>query len=69
MKYAPLSDLLRQSSIKTENQLMDFSDSSWKYFLDTGRITGAYIIFNQGGKIDHGIHVPGLVAQSSAESE
>ena len=26
---APVSDLLRKSSIKTENQLMDFSDSSW----------------------------------------
>ena len=25
---APLSNLLRQASIKTENQLMDFSDSS-----------------------------------------
>ena len=28
-----------------------------------------YIIFYQGGPIDHGTHVPGLVAQSSAESE
>ena len=25
---APVSDLLRQANIKTENQLMDFSDSS-----------------------------------------
>ena len=29
----------------------------------------AYIIFYQGGPIDHGTHVPGPVAQSSAESE
>ena len=29
MKDAPSSYLLRQASIKTENQLMDFSDSSW----------------------------------------
>ena len=36
---------------------------------DTGRSTGAYIIFYQGGPIDHGTHVPGPVAQSSAESE
>ena len=27
------------------------------------------MIFYQGGKIDHGTHVPGPVAQSSAESE
>ena len=28
MNYAPVSDLLRQASIKTENQLMAFSNSS-----------------------------------------
>ena len=69
VKDTPLSDLLRQTSIKTDNQLMDFSDSSWKYFPDTGRSAGAYIIFYQGGPIDHGTHVPGPVAQSSAESD
>ena len=69
MNDAPVTDLLRQSSIKTENHLVAFSDSSWKYFPDTGRSTLAYIIFYQGGPIDHGTHVPGPVAQSSAESE
>ena len=63
---APVTDLLRQASIKTKNHLMLFSDSSWKDCLDTGRSTGAYIIFYQGGPIDHGTHVPGPVAQSSA---
>ena len=63
---APVSDLLRQDSIKTENKLMDFYDFSWKYFLDTGRSTVAYIIFYQGGKIDHITNVPGPVVQSSA---
>ena len=48
---------------------MDFSNSSWKDFPDTGISTGAYIIFYQGGPIDHVTHVPGPVAQSSAESE
>ena len=48
---------------------MDFSDSSWQDCPDTGRSTGAYIIFYQGGTIDHGTHVPVPVAQSSAESE
>ena len=33
------------------------------------RSTGAYIIFYQGGPIDHGTHVPGPVSQSSAESD
>ena len=48
---------------------MAFSDSSWKDCPDTVRITGAYIIFYQGGPIDHGTHVPVPVAKSSAESE
>ena len=29
---APVSELLRQASIKTKNQLMAFSDFSWKGF-------------------------------------
>ena len=49
-KDAPLSDLLKQHIIKTENQLMDFSDSIPQYFPDTGRITEIYMIFYQGGK-------------------
>ena len=48
---------------------MDFYDSSWKYFPDTRISTGAYIIFYQGGPIDHGTHVPVPVAKSSAESD
>ena len=63
---APVTDLLRQANIKTKNQLMAFSDSSWQDCPDTGRSIGAYIIFYQGGTIDHGTHVPGPVSQSSA---
>ena len=66
---APVTDLLRQANIKTNNSLMAFSYSSWQDCPDTGRSTGAYIIYYQGGTIDHVTHVPGPVAQSSAESE
>ena len=48
---------------------MAFSDYSWQDFPDTGRSTGAYIIFYQGGPINRVTHVPGPVAQYSAESE
>ena len=65
---ARVSDLLRQASIKTENKLMVFSNSSWKYFPNTGRSTGAYIIFYYCGPIYHGAHITGPVSQSSAES-
>ena len=47
---------------------MALSDSSWRDFPDTGRITGAYIIFYQDGTIDYVTHFPGPVSQSSAES-
>ena len=57
--YAPVSDLLRQASIKTENHLMAFSYSRWQYCPDTVRSIGAYIICYQCGPIDHGTHVPG----------
>ena len=69
MNNSPVSDLLRQASIKNENQLMAFSDSIWKDFPDTGRIIGAYIIFYQYGSIDHCTHVPRPVSQSNVESE
>ena len=69
IRDATLSDMLRQASIKTDNQLMTFSGSIWKDFPDNGRITGGYIILYQGGPVDHGTHFPGLVDQSSAESE
>ena len=66
MKDAPVSDISQQAIIKTENQLIYFYDSSWKYCPNTGISTGAYIIFYQGGSIDHGTHIPGPVSQSSA---
>ena len=63
---APVFELLRQDSIKTENQLMAFSDSSWQYFQGTGRSKGEYIILYQGSPIDHVTHVPGPFSQPSA---
>ena len=66
---APVTDLLRQANINTKSHLIAFSDSSWQDCPDTGRSTGAYIIFYQGGPIYHGTHVPGPVAKSSAEIE
>ena len=48
---------------------MASSDSSRQDCPDTGRSTGAYIIFYQVVIIHHGTHVLGLVAQSGAESE
>ena len=52
-----------------DNQLMIFSDSIWQDFPDTRRSTRVYMIFYQGGTIDHGTHVLGPVSQLSAYSE
>ena len=48
---------------------MALYDSCWQDFTYTGRSKGAYIIFYQGGTINHGTNFPGPVFQSSAESE
>ena len=61
-----LSGLLIQAVINTEYQLVVFSDSILKYCPDTGRSTGAYIVFYQGETIYHYTHVPVPDAQSSS---
>ena len=66
---APLSDLLRQSNINTESQLMFFSNYRLKYCIDTGRIKGAYIVFYRGVPLYHCAHVTVPVSQYSSESE
>ena len=69
MKDAHLSDMLRQTSIKTENQLVAFSYYSWQDCPDTGISTWAYNIFYKSGKIDNVTHVTVPVDKSSVESE
>ena len=66
LNYVPVTDELRQASIKTKNHLMDFSDYSWQDCPDTSISTGACIIFYQGEIIDHGTYSTVPVAQSSA---
>ena len=46
LNYASVIDLLRKANINTKNHLMDFSYSSCQDFPDTGRSTGAYILFS-----------------------
>ena len=48
---------------------MVFSYSSWKDCTYTGRLTGYYMIFYQGGTTDYGTDVPVPVYQSSSKSE
>ena len=64
---APVSDLLRQASIKNENHLMDCFGSSWQECPEHRRSTGVYSILYQGGPIEHDTHVP--VDKASVEIE
>ena len=44
-------------------------DSSWQDCPDTGRSTGSFLIFSQGGIMDFSTFEPSPVAMSSAEAE
>ena len=48
---------------------MVLSDSSCQDYPDKGTSTGAYIVFYQGGPIDHCTYVTGPVAQYSLDRE
>ena len=52
MNDTPLSDLLRPTNIKTENQLMVFSDYICQDCIYTGINTVAYIIFINVGQLN-----------------
>ena len=60
MNDAPVTDLLRQAIIKTENKFMDFSDSSWQdfqtleevqehtlFYIKVGQLTMAHMFQDQ----------------------
>ena len=69
IEYAPIRELLKWVIIKNYNQMMVFYDYIWQVCPDTGRSTGAYVVFYQVVPIDHYTHVPGTVDQYSAKSE
>jgi hypothetical protein len=61
--------MLKLNNIVPTRNLFTFSDSSWDDDHDTSRSTGGYIIFYQGGAVDHSSNMPGPIAMSSAEAE
>ena len=70
VQQSPLYKVLKENNIMlTPNARVTFSDSSWNDCKDTGRSTGGYITFSQGGAVDYGCHLPIPVAMSSGEAE
>ena len=66
---APIYKMLRENKITPSRKLFTFTDSSWDDDFNTSRSTGGYIIFYQGGVVDHSSNMPIPVAMSSAEAE
>ena len=66
---SPIHQLLEQAGEKNVKQLFGMHDSSWQDCPDTGRSTGAFVLFSQGGAVDYNTFVPSPVAMSSAEAE
>ena len=62
----PLFDILIQSIIKADNQLMVLYYYIWQDCTYNGKSTGAYIVFYQYGQIDHSTNFPGPVFQSGS---
>jgi hypothetical protein len=69
LEEAPIYKMLKINNITPSRSLFTFSDSSWDDDFDTSRSTGGYLIFYQGGVVDHSSNMPGPVAMSSAEAE
>ena len=66
---SPVYTILKSNDIMTTHNLFGTHDSSWQDCPDTGKSTGCYIHFMQGGPVDFSTFVPSPVAMSSAESE
>ena len=67
---SPIYKILKSNNIKTSSEsVITFSDSSWNDCIDTGRSTGGYVTYIQGGTVDYGSHLPVPVAMSSGEAE
>jgi hypothetical protein len=69
VQNAPLAQLLFNENIDPTIPCIVYSDSSWQDDPDTGRSTGGYHVFCQGGIIDSATILPDPVAMSSAEAK
>ena len=66
---SPVYDALKQVGVDPIHTLFGMHDSSWQDCPDTGRSTGCYLLFDQGGVVDFSTFVPSPIAMSSAEAE
>ena len=67
-KESPVYQLCQKNGVDYTD-LIGFSDSSWQDYPDTGKSTGGYKVFCQGGLIEANSTMPVPIALSSAEAE
>ena len=68
MKESPVYKICQENKVEM-TEIIGFSDSSWQDCPDTGRSTGGYKVFIQGGLVEANSTMPVPVALSSAEAE
>jgi hypothetical protein len=65
----PIYQLLQENNITPSIKKFTFCDSSWDDAHDTSRSTGGFLIFYQGGIVDHSSNMPEPEATRSAAAE
>jgi hypothetical protein len=68
IEESPMYEICSRNKVCV-SEIVGFSDSSWQDCPDTGRSTGGYKIFVQGGLVEAHSSMPVPVALSTAESE
>jgi hypothetical protein len=66
---SPSYKVLLDNNVLPSRNMFTFCDSSWDDDHDTSRSTGGFLIFYQGGVVDHSSNMPDPIAMSSAEAE
>ena len=66
---SPAYKILLDNNVPPSRNMFTFCDSSWDDDHDTSRSTGGFLIFYQGGVVDHSSNMPDPIAMSSIEAE
>jgi hypothetical protein len=66
---APIYKMLKSVNMESNEPFLTMSDSSWNDDVDTGKSTGMFQNYYQGGCVDHSSNMPDPIALSTAESE
>jgi hypothetical protein len=69
VKKSLIYQLLQENNMTPSRHVFTLCDSCWDDDHDTSRRTGGFLIFHQGGLVDHSSNMSKPVAMISAEVE